>query len=120
MDYAKLKNVTPVDFMGLAIRDPAPASLTSASVALIDVPPGTSHPRAKSTRSDKLYVCVSGSLVFLVEDVRIEVGPLDLVVVARDEWFGYENPGEHAARLLLVHVPPFDLENEVLDAERRR
>ena len=116
MDYAKLRNVTPVDFMGLAIRDPAPASLTSASIALIDVPPRVSHPRAKSAESDKLYVCISGALAFTVDGARIEMEPADLLVVPKGEWFEYENQGDAAATLLLVHVPPFNLESEMFDA----
>ena len=116
MDYVKLRNVTPLDFRGLAIRDAALASLSSASVALIDVPPGASHPRAKSTESDKLYVCVSGALAFTVDGARIEMEPTDLLVIPKGEWFEYENQGDAAATLLLVHVPPFNLESEVFDA----
>ena len=116
MDYIKLRDVTPFDFKGLIIRDSALAALDSASVALIDVPPGVAHPRAKSTKSDKLYMGVSGTVVFAIEGARVEVGPFDLLVVPSGEWFGYENPGEHTASLLLVHVPPFDLDSEVFDA----
>lgn len=115
MDHVELRNVPPFDFGGLVIRDPALASLTSASVALIDVPPGASHPRAKSVESDKLYVCVSGTLAFTVEGTRIEMGSPALLVVPRGEWFAYENRGDAAATVLLVHVPPFNLESEVFE-----
>ena len=116
MDHVKLRDVTPVDFMGLVIRGPTLASLTSASVALIDVPPGVSHPKAKSVESDKLYVCVSGALSFTVDGAPIEMGPSDLLVVPKGEWFEYENRGDSTATVLLVHVPPFNLESEVFDA----
>ena len=116
MDHVKLKNVAPLDFGGLVIRDPALASLTSASVALIDVPPGASHPRAKSVESDKLYVSVSGTLSFTVDGTPIEMEPFDLLVIPRGEWFGYENQGDATVTVLLVHVPPFNLESEVFDA----
>lgn len=115
MDHVKLRNVTPFDFGGLVIRDPALTSLTSASVALIDVPPGVSHPKAKSVESDKLYVCVSGTLSFTVNGARIEMEPSDLLVIPKGEWFDYENRGDATATLLLVHVPPFNLESEVFD-----
>ena len=115
MDHVKLRNVTPFDFGGLAIRDSALASLTSASVSLIDVPPGVSHPRAKSVESDKLYMCVSGTLSFTVDGTLVEMEPLDLLVIPKDEWFEYENRGNDAATVLLVHVPPFNLESEVFD-----
>lgn len=116
MDHVELRNVAPFDFGGLVIRDPALASLASASVALIDVPPGVSHPRAKSVESDKLYVCVSGTLSFTVGGTPVEMGPLDLLVIPRDEWFEYENRGDATATVLLVHIPPFNLDNEVFDA----
>ena len=115
MEYVRLRNLTPFDFNGLLIRDPALASLASASVALIDVPPGVSHPRARSVSSDKLYVCVSGTLSFALDDTHVEIGPHDLLVVPSGEWFGYENRGEATATVFLVHVPPFDLDNEEFD-----
>ncbi|MCY4581395.1 MAG: cupin domain-containing protein [Chloroflexi bacterium] len=115
MNHVNLRNVVPFEFGGLMIRDPALASLTSASVALIDVPPGVSHPKAKSVESDKLYVCVSGALAFTVGGTRIALETSDLLVIPRGEWFGYENRGESTATVLLVHVPPFNLESEVFD-----
>ena len=115
MDHVKLRNVAPLDFGGLVIRDPALASLTSASIALIDVPPGVSHPRAKSVESDKLYVCISGTLAFTVDGTRIEMEPSDLLVIPQGEWFEYENRGDTTGTVLLVHVPPFNLDSEVFD-----
>ena len=113
MIYSRLQNVTPIDFMGLLIRDPALESMPSASVAHIEVAPGVSHPRAKSTMSDKLYICIDGSLAFTVAGRRVEVEPTDLLVIQTNEWFEYENVGTKIATILLIHVPPFDLESEV-------
>ena len=115
MDYIKLQNLMPFDFMGLEIRDSGLESLTSASVALINVPPGASHAKAKSTKSDKLYTCLSGTLVFTIDGARIEIEPFGLLVIPQGEWFEYGNQGENTATVLLVHVPPFDLASEVFE-----
>lgn len=104
--------MTPLDFMGLLIRDPAPDSLRSASVAHIEVAFGVSHPRARSTRSDKLYICIDGSLIFMVDGNRVEVEPIDLLVVHKNEWFEYKNVGANTATVLLIQAPPFDPEGE--------
>ena len=112
MFHSKLQNVTPFDFRGLLIRDPALEAVSSASVAHIVVAPGVSHPKARSTKSDKFYVCIDGSLAFTVDSHRVDVEPTDLLVIQRNEWFEYENVGTKAATFLLIHVPPFDLESE--------
>ena len=113
MNHSRLQNVTPFDFSGLQIRDPALESLTSGSVAHIEVAPGASHPKAKSTKSDKLYICIDGSLAFTVDGNRVDVEPIDLLVIQKNEWFEYENVGSKQATVLLIHIPPFDLESEV-------
>ena len=113
MIHSRLQNVTPFDFAGLLIRDPDLASIASASVAHIEVAPGVSHPKAKSTVSDKIYICIDGSLVFTVGDTRIEIQPIDLLVIQKEEWFEYKNVGSDTATVLLIHVPPFDLGGEV-------
>ncbi len=115
MDYIKLQNLTPFDFMGLAIRDADLKSLTSASVALINVPPGVSHARSKSNKSDKLYICLCGNLVFTIDETQVEVEPFGLLVVSKGEWFEYGNQCDGTASMLLVHVPPFDLNSEESD-----
>ena len=78
-------------FGGLRIKDLTTRSQSSASVAYVEVAPGVAHATAKSTRSDKYYVCIAGRVVFEVNEQRVELAPLDL----------------------LVHVPPFDPEGEV-------
>lgn len=115
MHHSRLQNVPPVDFIGLLIRDPSLDSVRSASVAHIEVPPGASHPRARSTGSDKLYICIAGCLEFVVDSERIEVESVDLLVIEKGEWFEYRNSGTAAAVVLLVHVPPFDLAGEDFD-----
>ena len=113
MRYVRSAGVASVDFGGLRIADLTARSEFSASVAYVEVPPGVSHDVAKSTRSDKFYVGITGTVAFEVDRQRVELGPLDLLVVDRDEWFAYRNEGDQIATLLLVHVPPFDPKSEV-------
>ena len=113
MHYVRSGDVAPFEFRGLRITDLTARSQSSASVACVEVAPSVAHATAKSTRSDKFYVCIAGCVVFEVNGQRIELGPLDLLVVERHEWFAYRNEGDQTATLLLVHVPPFALESEV-------
>ncbi len=106
------ESVEPFEFDGLCIRELTPAALQSASVAVIDVPPGTGHRRARSRKSDKLYVCVQGLISFAVQDREITLRPMDVLLVPQSEWFRYRNQGNEPSRLLLIHVPPFDLASE--------
>lgn len=102
----------PFDFGGLSIRELTPASLNSASVATIDVPAGARHRTARSSGSDKLYVCLEGLISFVVQDRELTLGKRDVLHVATSEWFSYSNESGKPARLLLVHIPPFELASE--------
>ena len=113
MHYVRNSDAASFRFGDLQVRDLTAQSLSSASVAHVEVAPGVAHDTAKSTKSDKFYVCIAGNVVFEVNTQRVELGPLDLLVVERDEWLAYRNESEHTATLLLLHVPPFDLESEV-------
>ena len=113
MHYVRSKDAGSFRFGDLHITDLTARALSSASIAHVEVSPGVAHDLAKSTKSDKFYVCITGNVVFEVNEQRIELGPLDLLIVERDEWFAYRNEGGQSATLLLVHVPPFDLESEV-------
>ena len=100
------------DFDGLCIRELTPRSLQSASIATIDVPPGVRHRTARSRKSDKHYVCLAGRLSFVVQDREITLDSLDVLHIPTHAWFSYCNKGEKTARLLLLHIPPFDLDSE--------
>ena len=113
MRYVRSEHVASFRFGGLQIKDLTAQAISSASVACVEVAPGAVHDTAKSTRSDKFYICLTGAAVFEVDGQRIELRPSDLLIVERDEWFAYRNEGEQTATLLLVHVPPFDLASEV-------
>lgn len=108
----KFDRIVPFDFEGLEIRELTPEALQSASIAAIDVPSGAAHRTARSSRSDKLYVCIEGRIAFVVNDQEFELEAMDVLHVPRGEWFSYCNAEDQPARLLLVHVPPLDLASE--------
>lgn len=105
--------VTPFDFDGLAIRDYTAGHETTASFAVITVPPGAVHPEAWSRRSDKFYYVVAGALEF-VDGGRVQVlSAGDFCLVAKGEHFSYRNASGMPATLCLFHAPSFDAESEV-------
>jgi mannose-6-phosphate isomerase-like protein (cupin superfamily) len=118
MKLVRRADVGPFDFDGLEIRDlTATLAESSASVAHIEVSPGIEHQKARSTLSDKYYICLHGEIQFLVDGEPADLAAGDLLIVERGDWFSYGNPGPEPAHLLLVHVPPFDLEYEEFAGE---
>ena len=113
MIYVKDAKVTSFDFQGLQIRDFTGTLLDGASLAQIIVPRGAAHPKAKSNRSDKLYVGIDGVVRFLVEGKPVVLEPMDLLVIHQGEWFEYHDASDSGATLLLIHVPSFDMDSEV-------
>ncbi len=113
MWHFRHQNLEPFPFSGLTIRDfTASGGPASASFAEIEVPPAARHMKARSTRSDKYYFCLEGAVRFQVAEEELVLRANDLLVIERGTWFAYANERAGAARLLLVHVPPFDLEAE--------
>ena len=104
--------VEPFDFHGLEITDYTRHLLSAASVATITVAPGVTHPTTRSTRSDKLYYCLEGPMPFRVGDNDLILQTSDLLVIPKGEWFSYTNTSNQPTRVLLVHVPSFDLAAE--------
>ena len=115
MKHFKRDESEQFDFGGLLITDLTAGASLSASVAQIEVPQGATHPRAKSTRSDKYYLCTSGSVAFTSEEHQVRLTSPELLVIPANEWFEYRNETNETARMLLFHVPPFDLDCEVFD-----
>lgn len=113
MFFVNSTDVDQFDFGGLLISDFTAGSGLSASVAQVVVPPGAAHPKAKSLKSDKYYLCNSGSVDFICEGTEVRVVPSTLLVIPANEWFEYRNDTSETAELLLIHVPPFDLNSEV-------
>ena len=52
-------------------------------------------------------------MIFASAGKCVPLEPMDLLVVRKNEWFEYHNESTRTAILLLVHVPPFDLESEI-------
>lgn len=117
MTYTKSSAITPFSFGQLSIRELTPTSLQAASVAEIAIPPGARHGRARSTRSHKIYTCLEGVVEFELAGEQITFRPLDVLHIPTGQWFDYHNRSHASARLLLVHVPPFDLGSEEFHAD---
>lgn len=114
MDYVNYSEITPFSFYDLVIRELSPKGCETLSVAEVRVPPGAAHPKARSTKSDKLYICISGAVTFELNGESKILTSLDVLLIPAVQWFSYRNDGIAECRLLLVHVPPFDIANEQL------
>jgi mannose-6-phosphate isomerase-like protein (cupin superfamily) len=106
-------SVTPIDFGGLQILDYTANHPGTASLAVIEVPPGARHAEAWSKRSDKYYYVISGQIRFALNGVETDLEAGDFCLVSQGERFWYENQAPEAASCLLVHAPSFDLASEV-------
>ncbi len=110
---SKYSNAVSFDFEGLKLKELGPAGLDFASIAEIEVPCRTQHRKAHSTTCNKLYVCLEGQIRFSLNDEESILDPKDVLFIPKGEWFSYRNSSEStSARLLLIHVPPFNLEKE--------
>jgi mannose-6-phosphate isomerase-like protein (cupin superfamily) len=107
--------VRPFDFNGLEIRDFTAEREGSSSVAEITVPAGVRHARASSKKSDKYYFVLEGRLQFTLGDRHVELETRDLCIIHKGERFCYENTTAEVARVLLIHTPSFDLNEEVFE-----
>ena len=110
--HVAYQGAVPFDFKGLQIRELTPGDLSAASFAEIEVAPGIKHDRARTTRCDKVYLCLEGRPLFRVEERDVRLEARDLLLIRKNEWFEYLNDSDQIVRLFLVHVPPFDLESE--------
>jgi len=113
-------SVKPIDFRGLIIHDYTAEVQTDSSLAVVDVPPQAEHPLAMSTRSEKLYHVIEGSVCFDLEGVESTLNPGDSCVVKKNEIFSYRNESAEPARLILIHTPSFDMDCEVFFDDKDR
>ena len=112
MKFVNYSSAAPFPFYDLVIRELSPQDYETLSVAEIRVPPRAAHPKAMSTSSDKIYICIEGAVTFELHGESKRLTPLDVLLIPASEWFAYLNEGSTEGRLLLVHVPPFDIANE--------
>lgn len=109
------ESLNAVEFDGLVIRDYTAGRDGSSSMAEILVPAGARHKRSWSKRSNKYYYVVDGRLSFVIENRVLELSTGDVCIVFQGERFSYENKTGEIAKLLLVHTPSFELEEEVFE-----
>jgi quercetin dioxygenase-like cupin family protein len=92
---------------GILIRELTPADAPyHGSLVEVEVPAGTRHPVARSTKCETYYYCVRGQIAFEVGGEGGVLRPGDLLVVEPNEWYGYS--ADAPAVLLSFNVPPYD------------
>ena len=101
-------------FHGLAIRELSPQDHAALSVAEVKVPPGATHPTARSTKSDKVYVGLEGAITFTTRGESLQLTPMDVLLIPVASWFTYTNHTRVEGRVLVIHTPPFDMAHEEL------
>jgi len=106
-------SLLPIDFHGHEIFDFTAGTPATLSFAVIEVPPGAKHARAKSNRSDKYYYVERGSVRFHLDGQEHALAEGDFCLVKQGKVFDYRNDEDSPARLILVHNPPFDPNAEV-------
>ncbi len=112
-------NVEAFAFGDVQIWDYKVSKSLSSSIALVQVKPGAAHSQARSMRSEKYYYVLSGMVEFEVGEISYWVTQGDLLIIPRGEWFNYRNSGREMATMILVHTPPFRLEDEEFAGERK-
>ncbi len=110
-------DVEPLAFGDLHIWDYRPGAPLGASLALIQIKPGTAHRRTRSTRCDKYFYILDGLVEFRAGEIEYWLTRGDLFVVPKGEWFEFRNGGNETAALLLVHNPPFSMDAEEFAGE---
>ncbi|MCX7709724.1 MAG: cupin domain-containing protein [Clostridia bacterium] len=116
--YKERHELQPIDFGGLKIFDyTADLSDNKSSFAIIDVPGFCSHKTAYSKQSDKYYYVILGEVVFTIEGKEYMLKEGDFCLIEKGKKFSYVNNSEKEARLVLVHTPNFNLENEIFVEE---
>jgi mannose-6-phosphate isomerase-like protein (cupin superfamily) len=111
----KKDEVTPIDFGGLSILDYTAGREEQSSFAVIAVPPGVSHQRSWSKRSDKFYYVMEGAVDFTVDGASSTLFSGDFCIVRKGAVFAYANSSGRPASLILVHTPDFRLDEEVFE-----
>lgn len=105
-------SLPPIDFDGLKIFDYSAGRDWAASIAMIEVEPERKHPEARSKRSDKYYVVTGGEITFQLDGREHLLSRGDFCFVRCGQTFAYANRGSEPAILVLVHTPPFDIDDE--------
>lgn len=106
------ESLQPFDFDGLRIFDYTADQGLESSLAVIEIPQGAVHAESWSKRSDKYYYVCEGALRFVLNNEVHALGKGDFCFVGIGEHFSYSNEGAEVAKVVLVHSPSFQLEDE--------
>ena len=80
----------------------------SSSMAITKVPPGASHRKVRSSRSDKYYYMVKGELEFVVDGETQTMMEGDACIVPVGQTFKYKNASDDESSVLVVQTPGYD------------
>ncbi|MBY8982584.1 MAG: cupin domain-containing protein [Candidatus Lokiarchaeota archaeon] len=109
----KNSEIKQINWNGLKIYDYTSEKNLSSSLAYIIVPPGKSHRKTLSNRSDKFYFIISGKIHFIVNEKEFILSERDCCIIQKGETFFYRNKTNKNVKLLLIHTPCFKLDSEV-------
>ncbi len=114
-DYMLVKEnqVDPFDFDGLQIKDYTANLDENSSFATITVQPHISHKLSWSKRSDKYYYIISGKINFQINNQEYVLSDGDFCIIKKGEKFNYKNESDEIVKMVLVHTPNFQLDQEV-------
>ncbi len=82
----------------------------NASAAYFEVT--GSHGKAKTTRSDRIYLVLDGHGEFIIDDREIPVEKNDVVIVPRNTPYDYRST-KGVLKLFLVHTPSYNPDFEI-------
>jgi mannose-6-phosphate isomerase-like protein (cupin superfamily) len=102
------------NFDGLEICDYTAGLSESSSFAVITAPPKVSHKLSWSKKSDKYYYIIEGEIDFIIDSEKFLMKQGDFCIVKKGVKFKYENNSIKEAKLILVHTPAFDLNEEAV------
>ena len=109
------EQVSTMDFDGLEILDYTSGFNESSSFAIIKVPPDIKHKVSWSKRSDKYYYVMEGEIKFTINDNTMILLQGDFCIIKKGSKFYYHNESGSDVKLVLVHTPDFNLNEEVFE-----
>lgn len=104
----------PIEWADLSIQDFTAGQPGPASLARMGLRPGARHVMAWSKRSDKYYYLVAGQIHFWLDGQTLVLSAGDGCRVPAGGRFAYANRTNAPADLLVLNVPAFEMEAEVL------
>jgi mannose-6-phosphate isomerase-like protein (cupin superfamily) len=109
------EQVNEIFFDGIQILDYTSSCNESSSFATMIVAQNVRHKVSWSKRSDKYYYVIEGEIKFTVDDKTTVLRQGDFCFVKKGSKFFYHNESGSEVKLVLVHTPNFDLDEEVFE-----